>query len=183
VPTIDNCLGCPYRYGVAVGPRGNPASRIVLVGEAPGDNEVAEGQPFVRRPGRAGGVLWDALDEVGLSEVDIFVTNAVACQPHPVKPKVAAINACRSRLVDDLERAPRAVVVTLGATAFRAVTEERDFRMRDIRGLQVDTKWGPLIPTIHPASVLHQPRERPMLVELIVEHLTRARRVAFGPGV
>jgi uracil-DNA glycosylase len=53
--------------------------------------------------------------------------------------------------------------------------------MRDIRGQQVDTKWGALIPTIHPASVLHQPGERPMLVEMLVEHLTRARHLAIGP--
>lgn len=181
VPTIDRCPECPYQ-GKAIGPRGDPESRLILVGEAPGQNEVAEEQPFVRRPSRAGGVLWDALDEVGLSEDGIFITNAVACQPHPVKPKVASINACRPRLVHDIERAPRAVVMTLGATAFRAVTEERGFLMRDIRGRQVDTTWGPLIPTIHPASVLHQPREGPMLVQMLVEHLRRARRLAFGTG-
>jgi hypothetical protein len=51
VGIIANCLGCPYREGVAIGTRGNTASPIVLVGEAPGAKEVDEGQPFVGRAG------------------------------------------------------------------------------------------------------------------------------------
>jgi hypothetical protein len=62
------------------------------------------------------------------------------------------------------------------------VTEDRGFLMRDICGQQIDSRWGPLIATIHPASVLHQPRERPTNVEMLVEHLRWARHLAFGPG-
>ena len=93
MPIIDNCPDCPHReFGPAIGPRGDPASRIVLVGEAPGAKEVAEGRPFV---GPAGDVLWEALTEAGHSEADLFITNAVACQPRPVKPTVAADRSAR----------------------------------------------------------------------------------------
>jgi uracil-DNA glycosylase family 4 len=86
VPTIDHCPGCPYReFGPAVGPRGDPASRIVLVGEAPGREEIKAGRPFV---GPAGRVLSEALAEAGLTPGDLFITNAVACVPHPVHPWV-----------------------------------------------------------------------------------------------
>jgi uracil-DNA glycosylase len=164
VPKIANCPGCPYA-GKAVGTRGDPSSRIVLVGEPPGKNEIDAGEPFVRQPRRAGGVLWDALDEVHLGEDDVFITNAVACQPHPVKPKVAAINACRARLIRDIEQAPRTVIVTLGATAFRGVTDQRGFLMRDIRGKPVESRWGTLVPTLHPARVLRVRDEHRYLVD------------------
>ena len=171
MPTIDHCPGCPYReFGPAVGPRGNPASRIVLVGEAPGKNEIEAGRPFV---GPAGHVLAEALAEAGISEANLFITNAVACMPHPVHPWVKAIDACRGRLVLDIEAHPRAVVVALGLTAVRAVTGGRGFRMMDSHGVELATVWGPVVPTLHPARVLRRPTERPMLVA----DLKHARRL------
>jgi uracil-DNA glycosylase family 4 len=137
MPIIDNCPDCPYReFGPAIGPRGDPASRIVLVGEAPGAKEIAEGRPFV---GPVGDVLWEALTEAGHSEADLFITNAVACQPRPVKPTVAAIDACRGRLVGDIKAHPRAVVVALGLTAVRAVTGGGGGSLRDPRSCVLGT--------------------------------------------
>jgi uracil-DNA glycosylase len=176
VPIIDNCLGCPYRYGVAVGSRGNPASRIVLVGEAPGATEIVEGEPF---RGRAGRVLSEALVEAELVEADLFFTNSVACRPPHGRPSVAAILACRGRLVLDIEVHTRSVVVALGLTAVRAVTGGRGFRMLESHGAPLATVWGPVLPTLHPARVLRRPAERPVLVE----DLKHARHIAFGSAV
>jgi uracil-DNA glycosylase family 4 len=150
MPTIDPCLGCPYRFSVAIGPRGNPASRIVLVGEAPGTTEIIEGEPF---RGAAGAVLWRAANEARLLEGDLFVTNAVACRPPHGAPAARAIAACHGRLVRDIEAHPRAVVVALGLTAVRAVTGGRRFRMSDFHGVTLATPSGPMVPTFHqPAS-------------------------------
>jgi len=168
--TIAPCPGCPYA-GLAIGHRGHPASRIVLVGEAPGKKEIEAGRPLV---GPAGHVLWEALAEAGLFEADLFITNAVACLPQPVNPWVGAIDACRGRLVRDIEAFPRSVIVTLGATAFRAVTGQRGFRMSEVRGRPVVSNWGPVVPTFHPARVRRVRRERPLLVE----DLVLARRIA-----
>jgi uracil-DNA glycosylase family 4 len=176
VPTIDRCLDCPYRaFGPAIGTRGHPASPIVIVGEAPGANEIEQGRPFV---GRAGDVLWGALAEVGLSEADVFVTNAVACQPRPTKPKVGAINACRVRLVRDIEVAPRSAIVALGGTAVRALTGQRGFHVLAGRGHPLVSPWGPIVPTLHPARVLRRPHERPWLDE----DLRTAAGLAGGAG-
>ena len=160
MPFIDRCHGCPYQ-GKAIGPHGNPGSPIILVGEAPGSTEIVEGEPFV---GRAGDILRKALAEAGLVEADLFITNSVACQPRPVHPWVTAIDACRGRLLRDLEARGYGVIVTLGATAFRSVTERRGFRMRDVRGQRVETKWGPVVPTFHPARVMRVRSEQPLLV-------------------
>ena len=170
VPTIDHCLGCPYRFDAAIGPRGDPASRIVLVGEAPGAHEIVEGEPF---RGPAGRVLSEALVEAELVEADLFITNSVACRPPHGRPSVAAILACRGRLVLDIEAHPRAVVVALGLTAVRAVTGGRGFRMMESHGVTLATVWGPVLPTLHPARVLRRPAEYPMLVA----DLAHARRL------
>ena len=175
MPFIDRCRECPYQ-GKAIGPRGDPASHIVLVGEAPGATEIVEGEPF---RGPAGDVLWRAVSEARLLEGDLFVTNSVACRPTHGGPSVGAIVACHGRLVHDIEAHPRAVVVALGLTAVRAVTGGRGFRMMDSHGVELATVWGPVVPTFHPARVLRRPAE----YSLLVEDLKHARRLAYGSGV
>jgi uracil-DNA glycosylase family 4 len=170
------CLGCPYRYSVAIGPRGNPASRTVLVGEAPGAQEIIEGEPF---RGRAGDVLWRAVAEARLLEGDLFISNAVACRPPHGPPSAKAILACHGRLVHDIEAHPRVVIVALGRTAVRAVTGRRGFLVLKEHGELLRSIWAPVVPTLHPARVLRRPAEYPMLVA----DLKHARRVAYGPGV
>jgi DNA polymerase len=176
VPTIDHCLGCPYRFGAAIGPRGNPASRIVLVGEAPGAQEIIEGEPF---RGRAGDVLWRAVAEARLLEGDLLITNSVACRPPHGPPSAGAILACHGRLVHDIELHPRDVIVALGRTAVRAVTGRRGFLVLKEHGELIPSVWAPAVPTLHPARVLRRPAEYPMLLA----DLKHARRVAYGPGV
>ena len=175
VPIINRCRDCPYG-GKAVGSRGNPASSIVLVGEAPGAKEFVEGEPF---RGPAGDVLRRAVDEARLLEGDLFITNSVACRPPHGRPSVRAILACRGRLVHDIELHPRAVIVTLGRTAVRAVTGRRKFPMLKEHGELLASVWAPVVPTLHPARVLRRPAEYPMLVA----DLKHARRVTYGPGV
>ena len=150
VPFITNCPGCPYG-GRAIGPRGDPASRIVLVGEAPGATEIAVGEPFC---GPAGDVLRQALVAAEMPVATVFITNAVACLPHPVHPRIKAIDSCRTRLAQDLETHPRAVIVALGATAIRAVTGLRGFHVtKKTPDADLPSAWGPVVPTLHPAFV------------------------------
>jgi len=164
MPTIKHCPGCPYReFGPAIGPRGDPTSPIVLVGEAPGAKEVKKKKPFV---GPAGDVLWKAVAEAGLHEADLFITNSVACRPHPARPRVGAIRACQGRLAKDLGASPRLVVVALGTTALRAVTGDSRLGVTEARrGPPFLSRWGLVVPTLHPARVLRRPSERPLLVE------------------
>lgn len=182
MPFIDPCPGCPYQRK-AIGPRGNPASVIVLVGEAPGATEVDEGQPFVGRAGTE--VLWPAVAQAGLSEAEVYVVNAVACRPfNPAtprsrRPSPTAIVACHERLGRDLDH-PRAVLVALGATAIEALTGRRSFPVTAPFSATLPSPWGPVVPTLHPAYVLRRGlagRER----ERLVEDLRRARRLALVP--
>ncbi|MGD0019955.1 MAG: uracil-DNA glycosylase [Candidatus Limnocylindrales bacterium] len=175
---IEHCPGCPYReFGPAIGSRGNPASRVVIVGEAPGKQEIIQGRPFV---GAAGGILRTALSEARLSEADLFITNSLACLPHPVHPRVAAINACRGRLLREIQAHHRDVIVALGATAFRALTDQRAVRVLDARKRPpTKTPWGPVVATVHPARVLRRPAE----MDFLVADLAAARLLVVDRGV
>jgi DNA polymerase len=175
--TLDNCPDCPYRkYGPAIGSRGDAASPIVLVGEAPGEKEIEKGLPFVGPAGTR--VLWPALREVGLSEADVFVTNSVACLPNPVKPRVAAIKACHERLGQDIGAHHRDVIVALGATAIRAVTGLRGFSTTKAEpGTEFPSEWGSVVPTFHPAYVLRRGLNGPEMRRLVAD-LEHARRLA-----
>lgn len=135
--------------------------------------------------GRAGAVLQKAFAEAGLRESDLFITNSVACRPrNPVKPirtpSPDAIDACHGRLVRDIEACPRAVViVALGATAVQAVTGQPGFSMMKRRPDTVlQSIWGPVVPTVHPAFVLRRGLEGPEY-QMLVADLQHARRLAF----
>lgn len=172
--TVERCDGCPYPGSPAIGRRGNPASGIVLIGEAPGPQESIAGQPFV---GAAGKVLWSAVHDAHIPPTQVLVVNAIACQPKPVKPKVRAIDACRDRLVAEVGSYPRSVIVALGGTAVRALTRRRDFRVLRDRGQLIETPWGPMVPALHPARVLRRPEER----HFLVEDLRLARDISESP--
>lgn len=171
---MEHCPGCPCR-GLAIGTRGDPTSRIGLVGEAPGAKEIEQGRPFV---GPAGAVLWKALDEAGLAEADLFITNAVACRPHPVHPWVKAMRACHKRLARDIAASPRDVIVALGVTAVQAVTGQRGFPVTKKQpGTELPSIWGRVVPTLHPAYVLRRGLDG-LEYQTLVDDLKRVRRLA-----
>lgn len=164
MPFIDNCAGCPYG-GKSIGPRGDAQSPIALVGEAPGGTEVAVGEPFL---GPAGDLLRRALEAAQVPEGKVFITNAVACLPHPVRPRVTAIQSCQTRLALDLGMHDRTVIVTLGATAVRAVTGLRSFRVtKKAPDTELASVWGPVVPTLHPAFVLRRGQGGPEFRSLV----------------
>lgn len=170
-PRVENCAGCPYG-GRAIGSRGDRSSPIAIVGEAPGETEIKEQRPFV---GPEGTTLHRAIEEAGLREADPFITNSIACRPPSVRPRVKAIDACRGRLMSELEAYPRTVVVAVGGTALRAVTERAGLRVQEARkGEPIPIRGWLVVPTVHPAWVRRSPSERE---QLLVEDLRRAWRL------
>jgi DNA polymerase len=121
-------------------------------------------------------VLGEALAEAGIREADVLIVNSISCQPHPVHPTVAAIRSCRGRLIEEVGAHPRSVIVALGATAIRALTDRAGFAVMRDHGQVIPSAWGAIIPTLHPARVLRVRSERPLLVA----DLTAARHLAEG---
>jgi uracil-DNA glycosylase len=139
-------------------------SRLMLVGEQPGDKEDVEGRPFV---GPAGRLLDRALVDAGIDRADVYVTNAVKhfkWKPRGkrrihAKPNGEEIAACRPWLDAEIAVVDPEVVVCLGATAAKALLG-RDFKVSTQRG-EV-TRWPDgrqVTATVHPSSILRGPDE------------------------
>jgi DNA polymerase len=138
---------------------GRKSSRVMLVGEQPGDKEDLAGRPFV---GPAGGLLDRAIEEAGLVRDDVYITNVVKHFSHVMrgkrrihkKPNAEQIKACTPWLEAELARTGPDVLVLLGATAAQAMLG-RSFRVTQQRGTFVESPLAPLVTaTIHPSSIL-----------------------------
>jgi DNA polymerase len=161
------CRGCPLhrRATQTVFGRGLVRSRLMLVGEMPGNDEDLEGQPFV---GPAGRILDNALEEAGIDRRDAYVTNVVKhfkWEPRGKRrlhktPGAREIRACLPWLDKEIELIEPLVLVALGATAARALLGP-DFRVSRQRGEFVDSPLAPFVTaTIHPSAVLRQQTDR-----------------------
>lgn len=157
------CRGCPlWRTGTQTvfgeGPR---EARVMFVGEQPGSDEDLKGRPFV---GPAGKVLEKALEEVGLSRDDAYVTNVVKHFKWAAQgkrrlhrtPNAREIGACLPWLEKEIELIHPEVLVCLGATASKALLGS-DFRVSMRRGEDIPSRWAQhTVTTVHPSSILRQ---------------------------
>jgi uracil-DNA glycosylase family protein len=143
---------------------GPTTARLVMVGEQPGDQEDRQGAPFV---GPAGRLLDEALDEAGIARDDAYVTNAVKHfnfryqgkrRIHET-PKAGHIKACRPWLDAELAVVQPQVLLTLGATAGKALLGSK-FRITAERGEPRPWNDLTLVPTIHPSAILRADPDR-----------------------
>jgi uracil-DNA glycosylase len=162
----SECKACELwkRATQVVFGEGRPSSRVMLIGEVPGDQEDLAGKPFV---GPAGKLLDAALLEAGIERSEVYVTNAVKhfnWEPRGKrrihkKPSAAEIRACRPWLKAEIDRLKPQVIVCLGATAAQALLGN-DFRVTRHRGEFVKSEFAPHVSaTVHPSSILRAPNE------------------------
>ncbi|WP_247729541.1 uracil-DNA glycosylase [Halovivax limisalsi] len=122
----------PERFVPGVGPL---SADVMLVGEAPGKQEVARGEPFV---GRAGSQLDRALESLGHDRRDLYITNLVKARPPENRdPRVAEIEAWRPVLEAEIERVDPAVLVPLGSFATDELLDT-DETITDLHGREFD---------------------------------------------
>jgi uracil-DNA glycosylase family protein len=159
-----NCKACDLwqRGTQTVFGEGEPDSKVMFVGEVPGDQEDLAGKPFV---GPAGNLLDRALVEAGIDRRKAYVTNAVKhfnWEPQGKrrihkKPNAREIAACRPWLDAEIARLRPKVIVCLGATAAQALLG-RDFRVTQHRGEFIESPLAPYVTaTIHPSAILRTP--------------------------
>jgi uracil-DNA glycosylase family protein len=156
-----NCRGCHLWQEATqtVFGEGRRNSRVMMVGETPGDREDLAGKPFV---GPAGRELDKALEAVGMDRRDVYLTNVVkhfkfeerGRRRLHVTPKKFEIDACRPWLEQELALVSPEALVLLGATAGKALLGS-SFRVRDNRGRPIDSSLAPLVTaTVHPSAIL-----------------------------
>jgi uracil-DNA glycosylase len=160
---LEGFDGCALKRGAThtVFADGNPASRIMLIGEAPGRDEDRIGLPFV---GRAGKLLDKMLAAIHLDRSSVYITNVINWRPPENRdptPEEAA--ACLPFLRRHIELADPLVIILLGAVAVRHVLGLNDGIMR-LRGRWLEYRLGdrmvPALPTLHPAYLLRQPGQK-----------------------
>lgn len=174
------CRGCDlYQYATQVvfgaGPRD---SKVVMVGEQPGDEEDQKGQPFV---GPSGRLLSKAMHEAGLDREKIYVTNAVkhfkfierGKRRIHSKPSGIEISACRPWLEAELDAIKPELVVCLGATAAQSLMG-REFRITAERGKFFPHRWAKeFVATVHPSAILRMPERFDEEYELFLNDLRK----------
>ncbi|HZC66800.1 MAG TPA: uracil-DNA glycosylase [Candidatus Dormibacteraeota bacterium] len=133
---------------------GNPKAELVFVGEGPGADEDASGVPFV---GRAGKLLTQMIEAMGLRREDVYICNVVKCRPPGNRPpEPDEVTTCSPFLVRQLESVNPKVIVALGATAAKTLLET-EMGITKFRGQWLDFRGKKLMATYHPAYLLRNP--------------------------
>jgi uracil-DNA glycosylase len=157
------CRGCPLWRGATqtVFGEGLKRSRVMLVGEQPGDKEDRAGRPFV---GPAGKELDRGLEAAGIQRDDAYLTNVVKHFKFEERgnrrihqtPKRFEIEACKPWLAEELRVVEPEALVLLGATAAKAMLGS-SFRVTQHRGELLESELAPIVAaTIHPSAILRQ---------------------------
>jgi len=148
---------------------GDTDAAVMLVGEAPGANEVEHGEPFV---GRAGEVLDEILEDVGVSRDDLYITNVVKVRPPDNRdPTRDEIEAWTPVLEAEIDAVDPDTIITLGNFATKELTGT-DRGITRVRGRVHRADGRKIIPAYHPAATLYDRSKRPVLEKDI--------RAAFG---
>ena len=172
--TSSNCTRCPLsdsRTHIVVD-RGNPAAKVLMIGEAPGENEDRQGRAFV---GRAGQLLDELMKGIGFdTNQDSLIINVVKCRPPENRaPKQEEVKACDPFLKKQLELVKPKIILLLGAVALKHIIPDKgEFSMKREAGTFFDHPAFPGVKFMvlyHPAFILRDPRKKPVMIE----HLKR----------
>lgn len=145
------CKLCERRTNIVFGV-GSPHARLMFVGEGPGADEDAQGEPFV---GRAGQLLDRIIGAMGLSRPEVYIGNVVKCRPPGNRdPEPEEQETCLPFLRRQIEIIKPEVIVTLGRVPLMALIGERVPGITRVRGNWYSYEGIPLMPTFHPAYLL-----------------------------
>jgi DNA polymerase len=133
---------------------GNPQARLCFLGEAPGADEDAQGEPFV---GRAGQLLTKIIEACTLRREDVYILNVLKCRPPGNRnPQPHEVSNCRGFLDRQLALIEPEFICCLGTIAAQTLLET-DTPISRLRGKFVDYKGIPVMCTYHPAYLLRNP--------------------------
>ncbi len=153
---INKCTKCPlhksrtnFVFGV-----GNPNADVMVVGEGPGADEDAQGEPFV---GRAGKLLNEILKAINFQREEVYIANVVKSRPPGNRtPTSEEMDACLPYLKKQIELIKPKLILCLGLTAAQGLLKKRD-SLTKLRGQIFDYLNAKVIVTYHPAALLRNP--------------------------
>ena len=149
---------------------GNRNAQWMFIGEAPGADEDAKGEPFV---GRAGQLLNAMIAALGLKREDVYIANVLKCRPPNNRdPQPAEVEQCEPYLVRQIALIQPKLIVALGRHAAHSLLKT-DLALARLRGQALSYQDIPLIVTYHPAYLLRTPSDK----RKAWEDLCRARNL------
>ena len=153
---IGDCTRCKLhkgRHKIVFGD-GNPKAQLVFIGEGPGADEDMQGMPFV---GRAGKLLTQMIEAMGLQRSDVYICNVVKCRPPENRaPEPDEVATCSPYLIRQIDFINPKVIVCLGATAAKTLLETTR-GISQFRGEWLTWRGHKLMATYHPAYLLRNP--------------------------
>jgi len=153
---LGECTRCKLhstRHKIVFGD-GNPKAELVFVGEGPGADEDAQGLPFV---GRAGKLLTQMIEAMGLQRKDVYICNVVKCRPPENRqPEEDEVTTCSPFLLRQIDTIAPKVIVCLGAVAAKTLLQTNR-GISQFRGESLEFRGRKLLATYHPAYLLRNP--------------------------
>jgi uracil-DNA glycosylase len=153
---LGECTRCKLhttRHTIVFGD-GNPKAELVFVGEGPGADEDAQGLPFV---GRAGKLLTQMIEAMGLQRKDVYICNVVKCRPPENRqPEEDEVSTCSPFLLRQIDTIAPKVIVCLGAVAAKTLLQTSR-GISQFRGEWLEFRGRKLLATYHPAYLLRNP--------------------------
>ena len=161
--SISNIKNCSLKTSATnmVFSDGNPKSKVMLIGEAPGSNEDQEGLPFV---GRAGALLDKMLASINLDRKNVYISNIINYRPpENRRPTDDEMNRYLPFVKKHIEIIDPKILVLLGSTAMNALIGS-DVVISKVRGKWIEKEFGlcktSVIVTFHPAFLMRQPTQK-----------------------
>ena len=158
IRNCQHCEICHTRTQVVAG-SGNRHSPLLIVGEAPGEEEDVHGEPFV---GPAGKLLNEMLFAMGFERQEIFITNVLKCRPPENRdPTPEELAACDGFLQQQIKLINPRVILAVGRVAAQTLLDSTQ-PIGHLRGQihQLEAFSAPVIATWHPAYLLRKPTEK-----------------------
>jgi len=172
---VATCTRCPLhvnRKNVVFG-EGNPDADLVFVGEAPGEQEDIQGRPFV---GAAGKLLTKIIKAMEMEREDVYICNVIKCRPPGNRdPLSEEIACCQGYLLKQLDIMKPKVICALGRHAAHTLLDVTTPIMQ-MRGNWYSFHGIPLLPTLHPASLLYTPRNKHLVWEDMKKIMKKLKR-------
>lgn len=178
-----NCASCELhktRNNIVFADGNSETAKIVLIGEAPGENEDLQGIPFV---GRAGKLLNQFLENAGISrEKDLYIINTVKCRPPKNRvPTNQEKEACRDILLSQIEIINPKIILLCGATALKSflTTKTPISKLRgEIFEIEINGKIYKAMPIFHPSYLLRNHSIEPVSPRgLMLKDLKKAKEL------
>jgi uracil-DNA glycosylase family 4 len=154
--TVKVCKDCPLheRRTQAVFGAGNPKTKVIFIGEAPGRDEDRVGEPFV---GRAGQLLTKIFEAIDLKREDVYITNILKCRPPDNRdPQESEVRCCEKYLISQIDLIRPRLICALGRVAAQWLLQT-NASLGSLRTGEYYYRGIRVLVTYHPAALLRNP--------------------------